>query len=245
MIIAPSFPLNMLAWSYAATVLLIFAAKNYGIYRQSNNRLHRLFAYFLLVIGSGLLVFAVPPLLTDQPQLLRITMSLADVTIMLSLLIQARICRELKLFPPGFYRIISVLIVLIAASVFILGLTFTQVQFEAYLTWQRLHPLNGALQSLVFGLTLLPAGYFFIKNGLQQGRPKARIKVAGFGLVYVVASLVSIYNYGLSRGQDSLASAVLVAIAFTGLLVIALTPSQATPSRPATAFERVGTSAID
>lgn len=235
MILLPSFPLNMAAWFYGGIMLLLFTLKSFRTHQKGGNLLNLHFSRFMLFVGIGLMLYAGAPLLTDNTSVLVVTMSLADSIIMLSMIFQAKVCQALRIFSDLVFRIVAFGIGAISLGSLYLGISYTQIKFEPFVISHIMHPLNGWLQSLVFIAVLVPTGYFFIKSGLKQTGLLTVFKVTGFGTAYLLSSLVSVINYGVLHGQDSIPSAIATGITFTILFLIIILPSKV----ESTVFQRV------
>lgn len=216
-------------------MLLLFAWKSFRTHKKGGNLLNLHFARFMLFVGISLVIYASVPLFTDNSDLLVATMSLADSIIMLSMIFQAKVCQALRVFSDLVFRIVAIGISIVSLASLYLGLNYTQIKFEPFITSHIMHPLNGWLQSLVFIVVLIPTGLFFIRSGLKQTGFLTKFKVTGFGTAYILACLVSIINYGVLHGQDSIPSAIATGITFTILFLIIILPSKV----ESTVFQRV------
>lgn len=219
-----SIPWNLVAWSYSAITLLLFARRNRKLSDKSSNVLHKQFADFMLAIGIALAVYALPGLYIKSPETLRITTAIGDTLIALALILNLRLMHTLKLLNNLTYKLASGVVVLASIVVLIYGVTSNEIIIADYTLYHLMHPLSSLIFSGLFIGTLAPTGYLFIKKSLQIIDKKQRRHTFMLGFTYLLAAAIGTFNYGIRSGGQDLISTALVFLSFSVLLILSLTP---------------------
>ncbi len=225
-------PINAITWSLGALALYTFAFKSWLSYRRTRNPIGQMYFLIGLTFGSGLFLFGVPGLLTQDPHILRYTYVLGDFFVQASIQVALWLLWFLGLRNRVRLGYIYMVSVPVSTVLITLEALTSQVSFNQSLNLivYTDKPVVLILKSIMYICVAMPIGYLMIREVPRQISLRAKFKSLMAGMTFIVVGLAATSNNVFDKGSDTPQSAIIVAVLFLVFLVAQLLRPSGTSS---------------
>lgn len=211
-------PINSLTWLMGSLASLTLSYRSLTSYRIFKNELSKYIGWFGLLVGTGLVLLAVPAFFTLDTSTLRITYLAGEFFVYSAAVAQAAAlwCLMLRSRVPIHFITIFVAISGLVSWLYALPRSTLHIS-DDFITYR-----DPAFSTIVIGTVLLslfvPVGIYFLRSATKQSKLKAKLTSLVLGLVYVG---IGFFTGGveLLAGQVITPQSAIVDLAFFSIML--------------------------
>lgn len=218
-------PLNAVSWGVGSVCVMVFALKSFYRHRKLQIAVSYYFGWFGLLVSIAMAGYSFPAFFSQNIDLLRTFYTAGDGVLYLALLVQARMLWFLALRSQIAFLLIGVPVAIVGGVSWLIEARGAALSIQDNFMYFVTPRLSSLLQGWLLLALLLPTGYYFIREGLNQIEPKAKAKSIAVGLAYLIVGANSSFNNFANSGLESPSTSIQNIVIFLVLLVATLWPS--------------------
>lgn len=217
-------PINAYTWTLGGIAIYAFTLKSYLSYRRGKNPLARIYTYLGLAFATGLLLYGLPGIITQNAHILRYTYFAADACVYIALqfgiwllwFIGLRVYARLK------YLLAITVPIAVASMVIEVMTSHVRVSQSPHLIiYSDTFPVS-LLKSIMYIGVAFPLAYYLLKQVPNQVTMRAKFQSFISGMIFIIVSVAATSNNIFDKGSDTVQSSTELAIFFVIFLLAQL-----------------------
>lgn len=224
----PYLAYNAIGWVIGGVSLLVFGLQVYRVDRSLSTQLTRHYILYSIALGSGIIIFSAPALLTGNQAVLKGFYIVGEALIDFSLVYQAWIAAHFLVGSALAKRIATIVTGVLAAFLWVMQiLSPAPYRFENSVVWGMNTPAHFAIATIMT-ILILPVTYFFLKQAFNGTETIARIKSFATGAICLIIYVQYMFLLFYYNDRQPLWSSIVNIVAFSAFLIALLIPRKLT-----------------
>ena len=217
-------PINAYTWTLGGISIYAFTIKSYLNYQRSKNPLARIYTLLGLTFATGLLMYGLPALITQNAHLLRYTYFSADAFVQVALQLGIWLLWFIGLRIHFSLKYMLALTIPISVATMVIEVLTSKVyvsQSPHLVIYTDKFPVL-LLKSILYIIVAFPLAYFLLKQVPNQTNLRAKFQSFISGIIFIIISVAATSNNIFDKGSDTVQSSTDLAIFFAIFLLAQL-----------------------